>query len=268
MPSTPRSNQNRRTSSNSARTVGVLPVEVGLLRGEQVQVPLAGGAVRVRWCGSRCCPGTRTPSRSGICSPCSPLPGRNQNSSRSGEPGPAASAAWNHACWSETWFGTMSMIVRMPSVARLGDERLGLREGAEGRVDVAVVGDVVAAVGQRREYQGVNQIASTPRSRRYGSRARMPGEVAGAVAVPVGEAARVDLVDHRAAPPLRVGLRLRLRHSRLVSRGPPSTSPGPGCPAAPRHATRTALRDAVVAIQTLKETTGSTQEPDRVVIEV
>ena len=32
-------------------------------------------------------------------------------------PGPAASAAWNHGCWSETWLGTMSTIVRMPSAS-------------------------------------------------------------------------------------------------------------------------------------------------------
>ena len=34
----------------------------------------------------------------GISSPPAPRPGRNQNRSRSGEPGPAASAAWNQAC--------------------------------------------------------------------------------------------------------------------------------------------------------------------------
>ena len=48
-------------------------------------------------------------------SPPGPRPGRNQNRSRSGEPGPAASAARNHRCRSEQWFGTKSMIVLMPS---------------------------------------------------------------------------------------------------------------------------------------------------------
>ena len=41
-PSTPRSSQNRRMDSNSARTSGLRPVEVGLLGGEEVQVPLTG----------------------------------------------------------------------------------------------------------------------------------------------------------------------------------------------------------------------------------
>ena len=43
------------------------------------------------------------------------MPGLNQNRSRSGEPGGDASAARNHGCWLETWLGTMSTIVRIPS---------------------------------------------------------------------------------------------------------------------------------------------------------
>ena len=51
----------------------------------------------------------------GASSPCSPRPGRNTYRSRSGLPGPAARAAWNQRCWSEEWFGTMSMMTRRPS---------------------------------------------------------------------------------------------------------------------------------------------------------
>ena len=122
------------------------------------------------------------------------------------------------------------MIVRMPTCEGLGDEQLGLLEGAERRVDGPVVGDVVAAVGERGDVPGgdpdrVDTEVAQVREPRAQAR-----QVTGPVAVPVREAARVDLVDHCAAPPLRIGLRLRLRHSRLVSRGPPSMSPGPGCP--------------------------------------
>ena len=42
-----------------------------------------------------------------------PGPDRNQNSSRSGASG-EASAAWNHGCADDTWFGTMSMMIRRP----------------------------------------------------------------------------------------------------------------------------------------------------------
>jgi hypothetical protein len=53
----------------------------------------------------------------GISSPPWPLPGWNQNRSRSGDPGPAASASLNHSCSDEMWFGTTSMMVRMPSAS-------------------------------------------------------------------------------------------------------------------------------------------------------
>ena len=114
-PATPRSNQNRRIVLVLGADVGVVPVEVGLLRREQVQVPLAGRAVGVRRAGPGRARRSRRPSAFGISSPFGPRPGRNQNRSRSGDPGPAASAAWNHACWSETWLGTMSTMVRIPS---------------------------------------------------------------------------------------------------------------------------------------------------------
>ena len=51
-PSAPASNQNRKMSRNSSRTSRVVPVEVGLLHIEQVQVPLAVGLVESRPCGA------------------------------------------------------------------------------------------------------------------------------------------------------------------------------------------------------------------------
>src|SRR5690606_3066661 len=81
----------------------------------------------------------------------------------------------------------------------------GVLEGAERRVDRAVVAHVVPAVGQGRGVPGgvpdrvhaeVAQVAE-PRAD--------AGEVAGAVTVPVGEAAGVDLVDHGAPPPVGGG---------------------------------------------------------------
>ncbi len=89
--------------------VGVLPVEVGLLGREQVQVPLAvlgarpGGAAE-----------DRLPAVGWQLAVLAP-PGRNQKRSRAGEPGGEASASVNQGCSLEMWFGTMSTIVRMPS---------------------------------------------------------------------------------------------------------------------------------------------------------
>jgi hypothetical protein len=84
----------------------------------------------------------------------------------------------------------------------LGDHRIGVVERAEVGIDVAIVGDVVAAVEQRR---------GIPRTDPEGVDAEL-GEiteprpdavdVADAVAVRVGERPRVDLVDDGAAPPL------------------------------------------------------------------
>ena len=48
-----------------AADVGVVPVQVGLLGREHVQVPLPRRAVGVRWCGSRSRPGSSRPSASG-----------------------------------------------------------------------------------------------------------------------------------------------------------------------------------------------------------
>ena len=56
----------------------------------------------------------------------------------------------------------------------LGDQRLGLCEGAIGGVYVALVDDVVAGVGHRRRVPGLIQMASTPRSRTYPNRLRRP----------------------------------------------------------------------------------------------
>ena len=124
----------------------VAPVEVRLLGVEQVQVPLAR---RIRPAPSRAShagpPNTARQSFGGS-EPSSPRPGRKTYRARSGEPGPAASAATNHGCSSEVWFGTMSSSTRRPSRCASSISATRLVERAERRVDVAVVGDVVAAV--------------------------------------------------------------------------------------------------------------------------
>ena len=56
----------------------------------------------------------------------------------------------NHGCWSEVWFGTKSRITFSPRACAARDQPVEVRERAEQRVDVAVVGDVVAEVGHRR----------------------------------------------------------------------------------------------------------------------
>ena len=115
-PATPRSNQNRSTSVCSRRTSGWFQFRSGCCGANRCRyhspgVP-SGFVVRVQ------VPPEKLDTQSvGGSSPSGPRPGWNQNRCRSGDPGPAASAARNHSCWSDTWLGTMSTIVRMPSAA-------------------------------------------------------------------------------------------------------------------------------------------------------
>ena len=113
-PSTPRSNQNRRMSSNSWRTSGLAQLKSGCSGANRCRYHSPGapsGAVVLVHAG----PPKIDRQSFGGRSPPGPRPGRNQNRSRSGDPGPAASAAWNQRWRSEQWFGTTSMIVLMPS---------------------------------------------------------------------------------------------------------------------------------------------------------
>ena len=84
------------------------------------------------------------------------------------------------------------------------DHDVEVRERAELGVDVAVVVDVVPAVGEGRRVERREPHRVDPELHEVRDAARDAGEVADAVAVRVGEAARVDLVDGGLAPPGRV----------------------------------------------------------------
>ena len=81
------------------------------------------------------------------------------------------------------------------------DQLLGLSQGPEHRIDVAVVGDVVAAVRHRggvpgREPDGIDaEVAQVGKLRPHA------GQIPDAVPVAVREAADVHLVDRSATPP-------------------------------------------------------------------
>ena len=92
-----------------------------------------------------------------------------------------------------------------------GDQRLGLGERAERRIDRPVVGDVVAAVGERRGVPGVVPDGVDAEVAEVAEPGAHAGEVADAVAVGVGEAAHVELVDDGVAPPGALGFRHRSR---------------------------------------------------------
>ena len=94
------------------------------------------------------------------------------------------------------------MVTRIPSGVGLGEQRVELRQVAEHRLDVPRVGDVVAVVGHRRGVEGRDPQGVDAQVGQVGQPAADAGQVADAVAVPVGEAADVDLVEDRVAPPV------------------------------------------------------------------
>ena len=82
-----------------------------------------------------------------------------------------------------------------------GEQRVEVVERAEDRVDVAVVGDVVAEVRHRRGVERRQPDRLDAERRQVVEVAGDPRQVADAVAVGVGERAGVDLVDDPALPP-------------------------------------------------------------------
>ena len=109
-----------------------------------------------------------------------------------------------------------------PERSSLGDQRLGLGQGPEGGIDGAVVGDVVATVRQRRDVPRGEPDGVDAEGLQIGQPRADAGEVPGPVAVAVGEAAQVDLVDDRAAPPrFAAGGSGRIRSGRVFSVPPP-----------------------------------------------
>ena len=102
-----------------------------------------------------------------------------------------------------------------PALVRLLDERLEVVDRPVVRVDREEVGDVVAAVAQRRRVHRQQPDAVDAEPLQVVELVDQPAEVAGAVVVAVEEPADVDLVEDRGLEPERVPLEpvARLRHA-------------------------------------------------------
>jgi hypothetical protein len=83
----------------------------------------------------------------------------------------------------------------------LRQQDIGVRQRAKGRVDVAVVADVVAAVHARRGVERRQPDRVDAELREVVQPGDDPRQVPDTVAVGVREAARIDLVDHCRTPP-------------------------------------------------------------------
>ena len=98
----------------------------------------------------------------------------------------------------------MSTITLMPARVGRGDQVVEVVQGAQLGRDVAVVVHVVAAVGQRRGVERAEPDGVHAQVGQVADPRGDAGQVADAVAVAVGEAARIDLVDRRLPPPVGV----------------------------------------------------------------
>ena len=113
--------------------------------------------------------------------------------------------SWNHGCWSEVWFITMSAIDAHAALVRLVDQLAGV-------VDVAVlgehreeVGDVVATVAQGRAVEGQQPDAVDAEPLQVVELLDQAPKVAGAVVGGVEEAPDEHLVEDGPLVPARVG---------------------------------------------------------------
>ena len=180
--------------------VGVLPVQVGLGHVEDVQVPLARRAVGLGHALPAPTAEHRRPVVGGLLAAGTPavtedvavaLGAARTGGQRGLEPGVLAARVVRHEVDEHL----------EAQAVRGGDHRVGVGEGAEPRVDVAVVGHVVARVVHRGDVERAQPHrihTEVAQVREAGGDAR---EVADPVAVGVGPRARVDLVDHGVAPP-------------------------------------------------------------------
>ena len=119
-------------------------------------------------------------------------------------------------CW--RWWsrcvGTVSAVSLGTAVVRGGTQRVEVVERAEERVDIAVVGDVVAGIFLRRAVERAQPDGIDSERDEVIEAARDAGEVPDAVAGCIRERARIDLVDDGRAPPLGAGAALADRGER------------------------------------------------------
>ena len=90
----------------------------------------------------------------------------------------------------------------MPWVCASVDEPLTLVECAERRLDIAVVGDVVPAIGLRRRVPRIDPDRVDPELGEVGQPRAHPLDIAEAVTVGIGERPDVHLVRDRRTPPV------------------------------------------------------------------
>ena len=168
----PEAQRRRRTRPGPRRTA---PVEVGLLRGEQMQVPLPRATVGFGRPASTPGHRNRSSSRSGACSPVAPRPARKRKRSRSGDPGRGYERASGTTGAGRR--GGSGRCRAAPAGRGRGPPAIIASASARcrTRLDVAEVRHVVAGVLHRRRIPRVDPQRRRHRGRRgSGNRERRP----------------------------------------------------------------------------------------------
>ena len=219
-PSTPRSSQKRRIESNSSSTSWFVQLRSGCSGAKRCNYRSPGAPLASV---TRCQAGppkTLCQSLGGSLWS-GPRPSRKTYRARSGLWGGDARAATNQGCWSDVWFGTRSTMTLSRRVwasaigrrSRPGSRTWGRHRGSRRRRSRRRPG----ARDRTGSPDGVD--AEIVDVRQPGADA---GQVAHPVAVGVGEAADVDLIDHGAPPPRTVG------HGAGYPAGTRTGGPNPG----------------------------------------
>ena len=219
----PRSSQKRRTFEHRLLHLGVVVVEVRLVMEEAVPVVLAAHRVPrpVRRLGV-----DEDDARLAVALVACPTRRTSRPSGRSG----SVRDSWNHGWSDEVWFMTRSAITRIPRWCACSTNSLEVLDRPVVGMDREEVGDVVAAVAQRRLVHRQQPDAVDAEPLQVVELLDQPAEVAGAVVVAVEEAADVDLVEDRALEPQRVALEPVARRQRHAA-DPAARGRLPGCEA-------------------------------------
>ncbi len=200
----------------------VQPVEIRLLDVEQVQVPLAWRPVGLGDAGPR-----RTAERA--LPVVRRLPAARAASVAEHVPGPLPAARAGRQRLLEPLVligGVVGDDVHDHPQAEgvgVGEQAVHVGERAEARIDVPVVGDVVAGICLGRRVARVQPDGVDAQAAEVGEARADPGQIAEPVAVGVGEAAYIDLVDHGFPPPRDAGRLSVHRRHRSRRRRPPTS---------------------------------------------
>ena len=176
------------------------PVEVGLLGREQMQVPLAG----LTSVGDGPCPGLACEARHPTCRDLlTGLPSRV-------EPETGTLRASLPARPAPPWTsGPGGSVVRDDvddgsdtHAESLGDEGFGLAQVPKVRINGAIVGYVITTIGKRGGIPGGHPDRVDPQPMQIVQAGTDACDVPNSIAVAVGEASNVDLIDDTRPPPL------------------------------------------------------------------